>query len=590
MRAQLRGEIQTSPRGQGLVHRNGAVYTPRSVADFVARKTLGIIASETEMGHFQGVSVVDPAVGDGMLLRSFLDAVRSSGKTIALSLCGVDKNRRALTACIQALGDGSPRTTRLVLRNANSLLPGRSSTLQEWWDGVSMATGSQGKFDVLIANPPWGADMSGYLPTLKSRGEFSVLNHQVDSFELFVELSMKIVRRGGYFALIVPDAILNHGKSPIRELLLSKSQVKYVARLGEGLFPGVYRGCAVVIGKNAPPSRETLTTCFRLRRSDRARVVEGTRSLSEVETQSLHVVRQARFSRNPNWEIDIDLREAEADLLAKVRASHSTLGQALVGTRGVELGKTGWVCRCPRCSTYSPMPTRRKLVCRSCGSSFDLDQATRTQIIQSRASKGAVPLIIGSDLKRYSASPSKWILLGKEGINYKLPETFGAPKLLVRKTGVGITSAIDYAGCYTTQVVYIFRTAGTSQPALEFFLGLLNSRLYYFILSKSFGEVEWRTHPYLTQSQILGLPLPDLNTARNRAVAHGVSQVVRRAGMRNELSPRQDLQIESLVGRLFGLSLKDYGIVFDALDQADELLPVKALKTVDYSDLTRLLN
>ena len=48
-----------------------------------------------------------------------------------------------------------------------------------------------------------------------------------------------------------------------------------------------------------------------------------------------------------------------------------------------------------------------------------------------------------------------------------------------------------------------------------------------------------------------------------------------------------DLEIELLIGRLFKLTKDDYKIIFDSIDQADELLPVKHLKNIELADVLK---
>ena len=54
-------------------------------------------------------------------------------------------------------------------------------------------------------------------------------------------------------------------------------------------------------------------------------------------------------------------------------------------------------------------------------------------------------------------------------------------------------------------------------PPLEFMLAVLNSRAMYYFLAKKHGETEWRSHPYLTQKQVLDLPMPAECTLRRKS-------------------------------------------------------------------------
>ena len=567
---------------ESLIRKHGAVYTPEALSDYVAAKTVHYLEADKEFGSILKLSIVDPAVGDGMLLDSMARTCLGVDGHFQLKLCGIDINPRAIAQCRLRLSNLTQRT-RLNLITTNSLKPFGRKSLRTGLDDLFRRATIQDGFDVLVANPPWGADLSELLSQLDS-AEFETLFGPVDSFELFFELALKLVRPGGYVALIVPDSILNHGKSTLRQIIVTKTQIKFLARLGEGIFPKVYRGTVIVICKNSLPRANSVTECFRLTASARKQVLKRKKTFAEVEGLSLHRVPQSRFTKNPNNQFDIDLLETESSLLRKVRARSRTLGYYLVSSRGVELGKSGMICLCPTCSSWQPMSVQEEASCKSCGHEFAPAQAKRRQIVLDERLQSSAPLITGSDLRRYRCTSSRWILLDVAGIDYKDPATYRPPKILIRKTGVGLTAALDYTYSYTNQVVYIFHPKRGIDPSLEFFIGLINSRLYYFVLSKSFGELEWRSHPYLTQSQVLELPVPPLETERAARICRQITGVLKPGLKKGYFTKDQDMKVERAIGELFRLREKDFKIIFNAIDEAEELLPVRELKKFTMSE------
>jgi len=95
------------------------------------------------------------------------------------------------------------------------------------------------------------------------------------------------------------------------------------------------------------------------------------------------------------------------------------------------------------------------------------------------------------------------------GVNYKNASLFRGPKILIRKTGLGIYAAMDESSSLTNQTVYILTPSkGVSKEALYYYLGMINSRVVYYYYLKMFGENEWKSHPYLTKEVIFSLPVP----------------------------------------------------------------------------------
>jgi adenine-specific DNA-methyltransferase len=262
----------------------------------------------------------------------------------------------------------------------------------------------------------------------------------------------------------------------------------------------------------------------------------------------------------------------------------------LKSTRGVELGKSGIICQCSNCSAWSPLSEQKKINCHSCGKEFNPITASKKSIISKEETPQASPFITGGDLRRYVGRPSRWIKLGIKGINYKPASIYQPPKILLRKTGVGITAMLDYAGVYTNQVVYILRGIPEKQTNLEFYIGLINSRAYFFYLVKSFGELEWKSHPYLTQTQILNLPLPDIESEENKKIVQEISQLLRPVLKKGIAPPNEvDAAVEALVGKLFSFNENDYRIIFNAIKESDELIPIMDLKKISFTDVVKKL-
>ena len=560
------------------IQKYGAVYTPETLSQYLVEKTLYYVLADLDFKKNGEISIADPACGDGMLLQSMASLLANNQKFKKISLCGLDIDKKALASCKQKLAKLDTQFKTTII-NTNSLCLFGNSQKNKIFKQLSKNISSNNEFDVIIANPPWGADLTDYKKKLSS-AQYTTLSGQVNSFELFMEMATKRVRKGGYFAFIVPDSILNHGKSILRDILVGSTEIKFIARLGEKIFPKINRACAIIICKNSPPPENSQTDCFRLSSANRAQILAGHLSFSEAEMNHLHTVPQKRFLHNPYKQFDIDLRENETQLVEKFRKTSKTLADVLSSTRGIELGSSGMISMCTNCHVWAPLSKNLINTCKECGKKYNTEDK-QISITAQKKTPNSKPLIIGSDLKRYIVKPSKWITLGKKGINYKSKDTFESPKILVRKTGVGITAALDYTYAYTNQVVYILRNINKTNSDLEFFIALINSRAYYFFLIKAFGELEWKSHPYLTQTQILSLPLPDLKSEKNKKIINEIVLLLRPQLKIGRPSKQIDMKVESLIGKMFELTKKDYRIIFNTINELDELLPVRELKNFD---------
>jgi methylase of polypeptide subunit release factors len=112
---------------------HGATYTPSILADFVAQQ----LAAAVRTDHAAVLRILDPAVGDGVLLSSLVRALRERGFR-RLAVSGFDTNPGALAGARLRLAQEFPDLTpRLEQRDF----------LDDQHDAE--------RFDAVIANPPY---------------------------------------------------------------------------------------------------------------------------------------------------------------------------------------------------------------------------------------------------------------------------------------------------------------------------------------------------------------------------------------------------------------------------------------------------
>ena len=199
-----------------LAAARGAVYTPELLAQWVAEQLVATLPGGA-------TTVADLACGRGALLA----AVHRARPDVRLVGIDVDSDDLQLAAA-------EVPSARLVL--GDSLVFGRLSKI--------------GPFDGVILNPPWGISLPHDSRTLCTLG-YTLAKGQFDSANLFVELSLTLLREGGTAAFILPDSIFFPEHHRLRRLLLGSTELLLVARLGEGFFRDVFRGTAVVVARKA---------------------------------------------------------------------------------------------------------------------------------------------------------------------------------------------------------------------------------------------------------------------------------------------------------------------------------------------------
>jgi adenine-specific DNA-methyltransferase len=541
--------------------RLGAVYTPQVLAEWASELLFD------RMEKHRVPVVLDPACGHGALLqavrlRAGKRATLIGGDIDAAAVSAVSKLALGIQAhLVNAL---SPMTDQSPIAAWKRLLGGRRP-------------------DAIIANPPWGAKLDLSAAELKELG-YELATGQFDSFDVFVELSLNLVRRGGHCLFILPDSLFLPEHKSVRKLLATRTQLCLIARLGEGFFKGVYRGTVIVLAKNVAPATGATVECMRLTRAWRDRALAGRATLSDARTTLSHSVEQSRFIKDPEHRFDIDVSQRDEAIVSKISANEVTWTSSLISGRGVELSKSGRIITCDRCGISRPAPRVTGTVrCDECGFTIRAIPSSFKQIVRKStvSNRSWAALITGEDVDRYHAAPSRSIRRGIAGINYKSDSSFSTRKLLVRKTGVGLKSSIDDSGALTTQVVFhYFLDPRLSTPAwhLDYVLGVLSSRVMLAYHLKRIGENEWRSHPYVTQRTLAQLPIPMYGPDHEmwiqmRAVARTAARL-----MKSRTSVRLDLELEGLVAGLFGLTEEDMLWVSGVLESAQSLQPIASLR------------
>lgn len=531
----------------------GAVFTPDFLADWAAGLLREHIDGETQP------TIADFGCGSGKLL---LAAVEHFGTSFPV---GIEIDGPSAVIAQQLLGASAKIIVDdfLVPRSRGSM-----PAAAYWIDSLRTRP------DALIMNPPWGAAHNLSKESALSSG-LSLARGQFDTYELFCELALQILKPGGSYVFIIPDSIFLPEHEKLRRLLANRTTINLIARLGEGIFPGVYRGCAIIVGRLKEPYTGHRVECIRLTKSHRDSLQAG-KTLRDCRRDAAHFVPQDRFRCDGHCRFDIDVTETD-EAITRVLACGGDWTLPLDSRRGVELSKTGRVLLCTACGAARPEPKTLSAQCLQCGGA--LSNHAQVIVAERPGSAGVWrPFIAGEDVRRYSTECRRWIRSDLRGINYKRPHVAGLPRILVRKTGIGINAALDSSDAFTNQVVFEYTLRSECSfdfSYLHYALGVLCSRVLLAVHLKRGGELEWRSHPYVTQKTLAALPIP--LPREDSRLWHQAAAIA--AAVEAHLTGHHcDHQIEGLVGGLYGLTSKDMRWVAEVLFGAADLDAIRNLR------------
>ena len=261
-------------------------------------------------------------------------------------------------------------------------------------------------------------------------------------------------------------------------------------------------------------------------------VAKGNRSreiysavLDGATVQTKHKCSQERFLSDPKHRFLIHISDEEARIFSRLENECEPLRNFAKISRGEEIGKKDVL------------------------------------------SQGPIPIIAGEDISRYFIQqPSRFLYTIK-----KDTALYRSPKIVMLKTGLRCIAALDKVDYVTMQSVYNLHLI-TAEIAYETLLALLNSRLIYCFVYKTFTSYKG-LFPQLNQSTIQEIPIP-LNTpigqeelvalVRDMQCLREKLKVVRTAEEESFLTNQIefiDRKIDQLIYNLYGLNTEDIAVI-----------------------------
>lgn len=216
--------------------RNGVVYTPELLADFLASKIVDYYNVEK-----QEINILDPAIGDGALIVALIKKIREQySKDIKIKVCGFDINQISLNRALMVLSAHLP-VEQISLKNVDFL------------DYLSESINCQkGEYDLIIANPPYIRTQLITEQKLKQMNNLFDFGGRLDSYHVFLAGIGKLLSKDGIAGVITSNSFMTTKTgAPLRKFLLKNYDIKEIYDLGDTkLFKAAVLPSIVIFGQN----------------------------------------------------------------------------------------------------------------------------------------------------------------------------------------------------------------------------------------------------------------------------------------------------------------------------------------------------
>lgn len=365
-------------------------------------------------------------------------------------------------------------------------------------------------FQHIIGNPPWGFEFSPQEKSLLKKKFKSASENRLESYDIFIEQSIRQLSEAGHLAFILPEAILNvKSHIKIREIILQNYSISNLEFLGN-TFDGVQCPCILLDMKYSPSGFSTVGMNVNL------------------GTTSFTMNTQRNVSANC---FSFTACDEEYNVLKKIRNNNNV--SFLQGNADFALG---------------------------------IVTGNNKEYISDVKTEENELILKGADICKYHINPTNnYIVFKPDSFQQIAPtEMYRAKEKLLYRF---ISNQLVFA--YDDKQTLSLNSCNIVIPKLpgikiKYVLAILNSRIAQFIYKRQFNSIK------VLRSHIENIPIPLVDDATQDNIISITDKLI--AGLNiNEAETVYD-ELDTLIATLFHLSFTDINIIKKAVDGDNKFL------------------
>jgi len=534
----------------------GIFYTPEHITKYIIENTVGKYLEEHPK-KLADIKILDPACGSGAFLNqthSFLlneykirteekqlektkkgeiltlwdTNIVENDKTILLNnLFGVDLNPESVEITKLAMWLKTAKATEPLqnldnnIKCGNSLIddPEIAGKRAFNWSKEFEKIMNKGGFDVIVGNPPYVYARENITSNEKAYyvDNYISAEYQLNTFVLFIEKSIGLLKKNGFLGFIIPNSILKIGSiSKLRKLILEKTAIKKIVSLTGYSFDNVSVETVILILQKGSETNKVL--------------VKNISASSDISSEKSTIINGKKWLQNKHYDLDIYISEKEERIIEKVYRKSDKLNNLFdvkAGLQAYEKGKG------------NPEQTADDVKSRPYDFDHQIDNNTYKYLEGKNISKN---LIDGY---------SYWL---KYGDNLAAPRTFNIfsrPRILIRE----ITSTFPscFKATYVDQTYLNNRSIinvlhpDDDKDELLFLLGLINSNLMSWYFTKTNPKANRSIFPKLILRDLSKFPICKTSDQAKKEITNKVNQILETT---KKLFDEKSRLLEILLARL----------------------------------------
>ena len=531
--------------------KDGVFYTPPYITKYIVENTVGKLCSEKkqELGIVEDeyfsdrkrqkqtklrlldllkqyrewllqITILDPACGSGAFLNAALSFLMNEhhlidemeakvagsamifqdveNSILENNLYGVDINEESVEIAQLALWLRTARPQRKLsslnenIKCGNSLIsdPNIAGDKAFDWEKEFPQVFAKGGFDVVIGNPPYVfarekinlADKEYY------EAKYVSAKYQVNTYILFMELSIRLCMKAGFVGLIIPNSwLMTYSGEAIRHFFIDNVTIDKIVNL---------------YGKSFEEANvETVISIIRNRINKDNHTIDIIKTDDKNNSfEYMHNKYQNEFVKNKKCEFSIFQNEDSEYIINKIKENSRGLDEVAsvkAGLQAYEKGKG-----VPKQTTD--------------------DVKSRPYDFTYQYNKETYKYLDGSNVLRYGINWTRsWLWYGKHLAAPRTLDLFTNEKIIIRE----ITN--DFPHCLNavyTKDTYLYNRSNIAivkregeNISLLYILVLLNSTLMSYYFKKNTAKAERKLFPKIILNDLRVFPIRDIQLEKQEA-------------------------------------------------------------------------
>ncbi|NMB50552.1 MAG: N-6 DNA methylase, partial [Bacteroidales bacterium] len=393
----------------------------------------------------------------------------------------------------------------------------------EWMFGLQRESGNSksgekgGYFDIVIGNPPYGAELTDEEKSLY-RKIYREIKFKINTYTLFVLNSIKLLKNEGISYFIIPNTLLdNYFEDSVREKLLTEYCILEINDLDDKVFD------AAVVH----------SMIFAIKKKYCANYNVKVNTGSELNLDYFYIP-SSFFIRQDNYAYNI--RNYSSDkLITKLNDGCEKLFDVLDIRQAIKTGND------------------------------------KIYLSDQKIDETYKPILRGKDIYRYgNSNPNLYVQYGKHLACPRNPSIFEQPKILIREAGSKIIATLDYNNFYIMSSLYNGISKDNDYD-LSYLLGLINSKLFQYLINKLTFE---KTKGAFTKAKIFhyyGLPVKVLTITQQEPIIALVNQILQIKQKNSQANTSVlEKQIDLLIYKLYDLTYEEVKIIDPDFDLTEK--------------------